>query len=275
MMDAGDTVLAFEAVDAGYRGRPVLRGLSLAVRTGDCLALLGPNGAGKTTLLQVATGLIPCRAGRVLLFGESVARMPAARRARLVGVVAQELSTPMAFTVEELVAMGRTARLGRWRPPAPDDRRAVDEALAMTDTAALRRRVFQTLSSGERQRVALALALAGEPRLLLLDEATSHLDMSHRLEIIQLIRRINADRQITVVMIVHDLNLAAEFFPRIAVLADGRIAADGTPGEVLRAPLLRRVYGCDVTVQQDSAANCLRVFPRAPGRQEAPHVPQP
>ena len=117
MMDAGDTVLAFEAVDAGYRGRPVLRGLSLAVRIGDCLALLGPNGAGKTTLLQVATGLIPCRAGRVLLFGEPVARMPAARRARLVGVVAQELSTPMAFTVEELVAMGRTAHLGRWQPP--------------------------------------------------------------------------------------------------------------------------------------------------------------
>jgi iron complex transport system ATP-binding protein len=274
-MNASGTVLALEAVDAGYRGRPVLRGLSLAIQAGDCLALLGPNGAGKTTLLQVATGLIPCQDGRVRLFGEFVSRMPAARRARLVGVVAQELTTPMSFTVDELVAMGRTARLGRWRPPAPDDRRAVDEALEMTGTAALRRRVFQTLSSGERQRVALALALAGEPRLLLLDEATSHLDMSHRLEIIQLIRRINTERQLTVVMIVHDLNLAAEFFPRIAVLADGRIVADGPPDAVLQAPLLRRVYGCDVVVQPDESAHCLRVFPRASGLMEKPHVPHP
>ncbi len=254
--------LRLDAVCAGYRGHPVLQACSLTIRPGERVALIGPNGAGKSTLLQVATGLLPCQSGTVSLFGEPVARLPAARRARLVGVVPQELTAPMAFTVDEMVAMGRTAHLGRWRPPAARDREAVDEALAETDTMALRARGFQALSSGERQRVAIAMALAGEPSLLLLDEATSHLDMGHRLEVLGLIRRINAARGITVVMIVHDLNLAAEFFPRVVMLSQGRLVADGTPEAVLCEARLAAVYGCAVTVRRDEAAGCLRVFPR-------------
>ena len=260
-MSPGVSVLQFEAVTAGYRNHPVLKGLSMDIGAGECVALLGPNGVGKTTWIQVATGLLPCQSGAVRLFGEPVARLPAADRARLVGVVAQELSTPMDFSVREMAMMGRTARLGRWRVPGAQDHQAVEEALAATDTLALAARAFPSLSAGERQRVAVAMALAGEPRLLLLDEATSHLDMGHRLELVRLIRRIGAARELTVVMIVHDLNLAAECFPRLVLLADGRVAADGPPDAVLDAGLLRRVYGCEVTVQRDPRAACLRIFP--------------
>jgi iron complex transport system ATP-binding protein len=265
-MNAAAPVIQFDSVCAGYRGHPVLKNFSLTLEAGACVALLGPNGVGKTTFLQVANGLIPCQSGTVRLFGEPVAKMPAARRARLVGVVSQELTTPMAFTVGEMVMMGRTAHLGRWAAPAAVDREAVAQALAMTDTLALQQRSYPALSSGERQRVAMAMALAGEPRLLLLDEATSHLDMSHRLEVVNLIRRINAERKLTVVMIVHDLNLAAEYFPRITLLSEGRVVADGAPDAVLREPLLRQVYGCQVTVRRDAEAGCLRVFPRSANR---------
>ncbi len=260
-MSGGAPALRLETVTAGYRGHAVLRNLSLSVAEGECVALLGPNGVGKTTCIQVATGLLPCQSGEARLFGEPVARIPAARRARLVGVVAQELSTPMAFTVGEMVMMGRTARLGRWTAPAACDRAAAAEAMDMTGTRALAARAFPSLSAGERQRVALAMALAGEPRLLLLDEATAHLDLGHRLDIVRLIHRISAARGLAVVAVVHDLNLAAECFPRLVLLAEGRVAADGPPEAVIEAGLLRRVYGCEVAVQRDPLANCLRVFP--------------
>ncbi len=264
-------VLQCEALYAGYRGQPVLEDLAMKLEAGEMVALLGPNGVGKSTLLQVATGLLPRSSGMVRLFGQDVARMPAARRARLAAVVPQELSTPMAFTVGEMVLMGRTAMLGRWRAPSARDVAAVEQAMVYTDTLDLSQRRFAALSGGERQRVAIAMALAGEPRLLLLDEPTSHLDMSHRLEVVQLIRRINAERGTAVLMIAHDLNLAAEFFPRLALLDEGRIVADGAPAEVLRETTLRDVYHCAVTVARDAVAGTLRVFPRLEAAADGRH----
>ena len=261
-MSTATPALQFDAVTAGYRNHLVLKDLSLTVNAGECVALLGPNGVGKTTCIQVATNRLPCQSGEVRLFGEPVTRLAAVRRARKVGVVTQELSTPMAFTVGEMVMMGRTAWLGRWTAPAAHDHAAVAEAMEMTDTQELATRAFPSLSAGERQRVAVAMALAGEPRLLLLDAATAHLDLARRMEIVRLIRRISAARQLAVVAVVHDLNLAAEYFPRLVLLAEGRVAVDGSPGAVLDPALLQRVYGCEVTVQRDPLANCLRVFPR-------------
>ncbi len=248
-------------IEAGYRHHAVLHDLSLTVGVGELLALLGPNGAGKSTLLQAATGLLRLTAGEVRLFGRPLAEITPRARARLVGVVAQELSSPMSFSVEELITLGRTARHEPWQSSSARDRAVVAEVLELTNTGPLRQRIFQTLSSGEQQRVALALALAAEPRLLLLDEAVSHLDPGQRLEIIELIRRINRERNIAVLMIVHDLNLAAEFFPRVVMLAEGRVVADGTPATVFKPDFLARVYGCRMTVVPDDSAGCLRLFP--------------
>ncbi len=253
--------LELKEVAAGFGDKHVLVGVSVTIAAGELVALIGPNGAGKTTLLKVATGMMACSAGEVKLFGEPVARMAPRRRARLLAAVEQSLETPMAYTVEELVKMGRTPHLGRWRVPGRDDRRAVEEALKMARTEEMRARRYQTLSSGEQQRVAIAMALAVEPRLLLMDEATAHLDINHRIEVMELVRGISLERGIGVLSIVHDLNLAAEFFPRIILMDQGRIVADGRPEEVLRKELLERVYGCGVRVWRDEESNCLRVFP--------------
>ncbi len=254
--------IRIDTVTAGYHGEPVLQDLSLIVAAGERVAILGPNGAGKSTLFRVITGLLHARQGAVALFGRPVHKIPAAERARLIATVPQELDTAMPFTAGELVMMGRTAALGRWTPPAQEDRRWVTEAMALTDTQHLKDRVFQEMSGGERQRVAVAMALAARPRVILLDEPTSHLDMNHRLEILQLIERLNREQGMTILMIGHDLNLAAEYFPRLMLLQAGRIAADGTPEAVLTPDTLHAVYQCAVSIHRDPAAGVLRVFPR-------------
>ena len=254
--------IRLDAVTAGYHGEAVIRAFSLSVAAGERVAILGPNGVGKSTLFRVITGLLQTRAGQVSLFDRPLRKIPAAERARLVATVPQELDTAMPFTAGELVMMGRTAALGRWIPPSREDRRWVAEAMALTDTRHLKDRVFQEMSGGERQRVAVAMALAARPRIILLDEPTSHLDMNHRLEIVQLIEQINREQGMTILMIGHDLNLAAEYFPRLVLLQEGRIAADGPPEAVLTPDTLGAVYQCAVSIQRDPVAGVLRVFPR-------------
>lgn len=259
--------ITLDAVTAGYHGEPVLHDLSLKVACGERVAILGPNGAGKSTLFRVITGLLHPRTGSVALFDRSVRRIAAAERARLVATVSQELDTAMPFTVGELVMMGRTAALGRWTAPSSEDHHWVAEAMVLTSTEHLRGRVFQEMSGGERQRVAIAMALAARPRIVLLDEPTSHLDMNHRLEILLLIERLNREQGMTILMIGHDLNLAAEYFPRLILLQEGGIVADGAPEAVLTPATLQTVYRCNVAIHRDPMADVLRVFPTRGGEQ--------
>ena len=257
---------------ASYGGTPCLRDIDLRIPEGEMAALIGPNGAGKSTLLRVLTGQHPPASGGVRLFGRDVAALRPSERARWVAVAPQELLAPMPFTVEEIVGIGRTARLPRWSAPGPEHRRAVEEAMAWMDVLALRTRTFHELSGGERQRVVIAMALAQEPRLLLLDEPTSHLDVSHRLEILRLIERMNAERGLTVLLTSHDLNLAAEFCRRLLLLDRGRLVAEGPPEAVLREPLLREVYHCALRVRREDDG-ALTVRPVRPPRSAAPARP--
>lgn len=247
-------------VSAGYRQQPVLHDISLTIQAGQMVALLGPNGAGKSTLLRVLTGLQPLTGGEVELFGRDLRQLRATERARLVAVVPQEVTTPMAFTVAELVALGRSVPRGRWAALAAADRQAIEQALAYTDTLELRDRYYSELSGGEKQRAIIAMALAQEPQLLLLDEPTSHLDINHRLEVLQLLERLNRERGLTVMMTSHDLNLAAEFFPHLALLNHGRITAVGAPAEVLREDVLEEAYHCKLAVRRD-ATGLLMILP--------------
>ena len=180
-----------EQLCAGYSGAPVLRQVSFSVMPGEMVGVRGPNGAGKTTLFRVLTGLLHARSGSVTIFGKNLSRLPAAERARLIGVVPQEVESPMPFSVTEIVMMGRTALLNRWRAPAPEDEAAVERAMGFVDVAHLRDRIFPELSGGEKQRVLIAMILAQAPRVVLLDEATSHLDLSHRIGILELVERLN------------------------------------------------------------------------------------
>ncbi len=259
-----------ENVSAGYDRNLVVENLSLAVAEGEIAALLGPNGAGKSTLLRVLTGLLKPAAGAARLFGADVAGLKAAERARLVAVVPQELTTPMAYTVAELVLMGRTALLNPWRQPSSADARIVERTLVYTDVSDLRDRSLDALSGGEKQRAVIAMALAQEPRIILMDEPTTHLDLNHALEIMQIVERLNREQGVTVIMTSHDLNLAAEFCQRLILLDHGRVAADGPPAAVLREDILREVYHCDLRIRPDPQTGGLFV---APVRRLAP--PQP
>jgi iron complex transport system ATP-binding protein len=253
--------IEWRGVTAGYREQPVLRGMDLLLPAGAFAGVIGPNGAGKSTMLRVMSGLLRPREGTARAFGEDLVAAPAPRRAALVGVVPQFLDTPMAFTVEEVVLMGRTAAMGRWRGPSEADREAAERAMVFTDVVGLRRRPLEELSGGERQRAVIAMALAQGPRAILLDEPTSHLDINHRLEVMQILERLNRENGTTVVLVSHDLNLAADFCGMLYLLEAGRIKAQGAPPEVLTEANLSEVYRCDVRVQRDTATGSVSVLP--------------
>lgn len=249
------------SINAGYPGKDIFSDFSLEIAPGSLIGLLGPNGAGKTTLLRCITGRCKPSRGEVRLFGGNAATLSPAERARLVAVVPQELEMPLPFTVEETVRVGRTAALSRWSAPSRHDHDVVDRAMTYTDVAEFRNRRFAELSGGEKQRVLVALALAQESRAILMDEATSHLDFNHRIELMQLVERLNREQGVTVLLTSHDINLAAEFCRRLVLLDAGKIHVDGSPTQVLTVENLRRVYRCHVRVQTDPATGTPTVLP--------------
>lgn len=256
--------LHLENLTAAYEpGLDVLHLINLEVQRGEMVGILGPNGSGKTTLFRTICGLMRSYGGQQLIFGEDSRAITAPRRAELMGVAPQNLDGPIPFTVQELVEMSHTAwRMRWWRSSAATaSENAVDRALTLTDMAALRHRPLDALSGGEKQRAVIAMAIVREPPLLLLDEITSHLDMNHRLEIMQILERLNREQATTILMISHDMNLSADFCQRLLLLDHGVLVADGAPATVLRADLLESVYHCDVAVHQDGNRGAVTVHP--------------
>ncbi len=241
-------MLQIRGLTASYGEREVLHGVTLEVERGEVLALAGPNGAGKSTLLRVVSGVLPPRRGAVLWEGRDLLKMTPRERARLVAVVPQARRLPPMFTVRQAVALGRTAYLPWLGTLGESDRAAVERALAQTDLLPLADRLLGHLSGGEQQRVLLARALAQETPILLLDEPTTHLDLKHQANFLRLVRRLTNERQMAVLMVVHDLNLASHFADRLALLAEGQVVRVGNPAEVLTAEALLRVYGTPVKI---------------------------
>ncbi len=239
--------LTLEGVSFGYRNVPVVREVSIDVARGEMVGLLGPNGAGKSTLLKLASGVLNPERGRVLLGDDDVRTLSRRELARRVSVVPQDFAVQFAFTVRQIVELGRTPHVGVWGVSRAADRHAVDVALEATGTSELAGRAFNELSGGERQRVLLALALAQDAPVVLLDEPTAHLDIKHQVEVLELLRHFNVEQHLTVVAALHDLNLAARYFSRL-VLFQGAIVADGPPTNVLDSTLLASVYGTPVQV---------------------------
>lgn len=233
------------AVPGGGR-REVLRDVSLGLRAGEVVGLLGPNGSGKTTLLRLLTGQLAPDSGSVEFGGRPVPEWRRDELARRVAVLPQQLELPAGFRVAELVEMGRAPHARRLFSSTVDDERAVRRALLDAEAMELADRFADELSGGERQRVLVAMALAQEPELLLLDEPTLHLDLAHQVALLRTIRRLRSQRGLAVLAVLHDLNLAAAFAPRVVVLADGAVAADGPAAEVLTPPLVERAFGVGV-----------------------------
>jgi len=235
----------------GYRTVPVFDGIDLAFGAAEMTALIGPNGSGKTTLLKLLSGSLRPQGGEVTLDGRALAGLAPRARARLVAVVPQETSMTFDFTVMETVLMGRTAYLGRFGVEGPDDVAEARRALDRTGTLGFAGRLLSQLSGGERQLVLIARALAQTPRVLLLDEPTAFLDIRHRLEIYALLSSLNRDEGLTVITTSHDINLAARYCPRIVLLKQGRVRADGPPSAVFRPEVLSEVYETPLSVTVD------------------------
>jgi iron complex transport system ATP-binding protein len=235
-------------VTVQYGERVVVRGVDLAIGTGERVALIGPNGAGKSTLLRVATGLVRPAAGRVTLDDEPIERLDRRAIARRVAVVPQQATLPFATRVEEVVALGRLPHEDPLRGARPADRAAVAAAIERVGVGHLLGRDARELSLGERQLVLVALAVAQAAPILVLDEPTVHLDLRHQVGTMELLVDLNERDGTTVVAVLHDLGLAAIFFPRLVLIDAGRVIADGTPAEVLTPDRIREVFGVDPSI---------------------------
>jgi iron complex transport system ATP-binding protein len=222
-------------------GRAILDDVDFEARAGELVGLLGPNGAGKSTLLRVLAGVLPAEGGRLTLRGRDPAGIDRQGRARELAYLPQAAECHWPLAVEEVVALGRLPHRGPWAPATGADREAVERALGYTDTLSLRRRRVDTLSGGERARVLLARALAGEPRVLLADEPVAGLDPAHQLEVMAVLDRL-AGEGASVVVVLHDLTLAARHCHRLVLLDEGRLVASGSSEEVLSAENLGRSF---------------------------------
>src|SRR6185503_19340266 len=244
LVAASDLAVGFPLAGGGHR--EVLRGVNLALARGELVALMGTNGSGKTTLLRTFSGALTPDRGSVTFDGRPVGEWRRQALAQRVAVLPQQLELPLGSRVAELVAMGRAPHARRLFASSAEDDRAIARALLDADAADLADRPAEELSGGERQRLLMAMALAQEPDLLLLDEPTLHLDLAHQVALLGAIRRLRDQRGLTVLAVLHDLNLAAAFAPRVAILDEGRVVADGPPVDVLSPDLVRRVFGVQV-----------------------------
>jgi len=239
-----------EDLDAGYPASEalVLRGLTLEIRDREIVALVGPNGSGKSTLLRALGRVLTPRRGVVYLEGKSLREWPTREVARKLALLPQGPTLAADLSVQELVRLGRSPHQGLLGLPTRQDEEAVRWAIAETGIGPMAGRRVSELSGGERQRVWVAMALAQQPQVLLLDEPTTFLDLKHQLEVLDLLRYLNREHGLTVVMVLHDLNQAARYAGRVVVLREGEVYADGSPAEVLTATTLRDVFGVEARV---------------------------
>lgn len=249
-MTASHTLVA-EQLTLGYGDRSVIEDLDLTVPPGRITTIVGPNACGKSTLLRSMSRLLAPRSGQVVLDGASVHRMPAKQLARTLGLLPQSPIAPEGITVADLVGRGRHPHQGIFTRWTREDDEAVAEALLATDTVSLADRAVDELSGGQRQRVWIAMALAQHTDLLLLDEPTTFLDVSHQVEVLDLLTDLNQRRGTTIVMVLHDLNLAARYADHLIALRNGSVHSAGDPASVLTPEMVESVFGIESQVIVD------------------------
>jgi len=241
-----------------------LKHINLTVTKGEMVALIGPNGSGKTTMIKLTAGVLPPDEGKVLLDGVSLKTLSRREIARRIAVVPQYFYMPFAFTVGEVVMLGRTPFIHAFSGVTGSDHHIARQAMRLAGIEQFSKRIFNELSGGERQKVILAMALAQEPGLLLLDEPTAHLDINHQVEMLEMVKRLNQEEGVTVIGAMHDLNLAALYFDRLVMLREGTVVTEGFPSEVLTAMTIQDVFGASVQVRQHPSAGvpCIIILPQ-------------
>jgi len=237
---------------------PVLKGLSFEIGAGQLLAVVGPNGSGKSTLLKIIVGILKPESGSVLVAGRDLASINRRQAARLIGYVAQDAAVRFPFTAMEFVLQGRFAQGRLIGFESEQDILEANRAMELTNTTQFAARLVVELSGGERQRVMLARSLASRPRVLVLDEPVANLDISHQVKMLDLVRRLTIESEMSAIVVTHELNLAADFGTNILLLKDGEMIAFGPPRDVMTEPLLRSVFETNLLVD----ANPINGSPR-------------
>jgi iron complex transport system ATP-binding protein len=242
-----------------YKDRVVLQSISLSIESGEMVGILGPNGSGKTTLLRILSAVLYGQ-GEVKLDGRNIATCGRRELSKLFAVVPQENRVNFPYTVAEIVLMGRASHHSSLALEGKEDLKVARASMELTDSLSLAHRYLHELSGGEKQRVMIARALAQQPQILLLDEPSAFLDLKHQVQVFELLHRLNRERGLTIVAALHDLNLAALFFPRLVMLRNGRIYSDGVPSEVLTEKMIEEVYGLRVRVAADPSGEKPQLF---------------
>ena len=253
--------LAAQQVRLAYGEHVVVDSLDLELLDGSFTVVVGPNGCGKSTLLRALGRLLRPTSGQVVLDGRPIAKTPTREVARVLGMLPQTPIAPEGLTVADLVARGRHPHQSWLRQWSRDDEAVVEEALRWTDMLELADRPVDALSGGQRQRAWISMALAQGTDLLLLDEPTTYLDLSHQIDVLELVARLHTERGRTVAVVLHDLNLAARYAQRLVAMKDGVVVAEGTPAEVLTEDLLDRVFDLEARVVPDPVSGTPMVVP--------------
>ncbi|SEL04941.1 ABC transporter ATP-binding protein [Rhodococcus maanshanensis] len=253
--------LAAEALTVGYGDRIIVDGLDLEIPTGVVTTVIGPNGCGKSTLLRSLGRLLKPKSGQVLLDGKAISTLKTKDVARTLGMLPQAPVAPEGLTVADLVARGRHPHQSWIRQWSADDEGEVARALALTGVSELADRPVDQLSGGQRQRAWISMALAQGTDILLLDEPTTYLDLAHSVEVLDLVDRMHEELGRTVVMVLHDLNLAIRYSDRLIVMSEGAVVASGTPSEVISEELLLKVFGLEARVIEDPVSDRPLIVP--------------
>ena len=238
---------------------PVLKKLSFELNAGELLSVLGPNGSGKSTLLKIVVGILKPAGGQVLVYGRDLFSIKRRETARLIGYVAQDSVVRFPFTAKEFVLQGRFAQGRLIGFESGEDIEEANRAMELTGTSQLGSRRLMELSGGERQRVMLARSLASRPRLLVLDEPVANLDISHQVKMLDLVRSLTIEREMSAIVVTHELNLAADFATKALLLKAGEMIAFGTPAEVMTEPLLKSVFETGLIVDANPSSGSPRV----------------
>lgn len=252
-------MLDIESLSFNYGTAKVLEDVTFKADRGECVGIIGPNGSGKSTLLKTLSKILKPSAGRVILCDKELERYSAKELARHMAVVPQDMNIGFDFTCLEVVLMGRNPHMGRFELEGKRDLGVAKEAMMLTSTWHLRERPFSEISGGERQRVIIARALAQEPSVLLLDEPVSHLDINHQIEILDLVERLKSQRGLVVIIVLHDLNLAARYCDRLLLLYGNRILATGRPEEVLTQEYICKAFRANVIIRKHPLTGYLYV----------------
>ena len=247
------------SLNASYGNRSVLEDLSFSIPKGEFFIIIGPNGSGKTTLLKIMAALTPFQGGRLEILDVPINKYSRKSLARIMALVPQNVPEDLPFTVRELVLMARSPRMGLLGLEGEQDIQMTEEAMTFTGVESMAERKMGQLSGGERQRAFIARAICQEPRIILLDEPTAALDLAHQVRVMDLMERLRVEKNLTIVMVSHDINLAAMYGNRLMLLKKGRIIKMGAPSEVLTFETLEEAYGCPLLVDKSPLGNFQRV----------------